>query len=159
MASITRKQLEDLRAKLGATEVEGCERCKCVYVIGAPGLFAYAYRGALVRTWQGPKLTRSEKLTHEAFGLPIIQRAREGYKPPPLGHTPRPDGAMEGCRLLDVLCDNCVGHCTGGSRGSGRGYHPLSTQRATRSLLVVVLPPAAFALLLILCFWASSIVF
>jgi len=34
-------------------------------VIGAPGLFAYAYRGTLVRTWQEPKLTRSEKLTHE----------------------------------------------------------------------------------------------
>jgi hypothetical protein len=65
MAGITRRQLEDLRAKLGAGEVEGCQRCRYVYVIGAPGLFAHAYRGALVRTWQGPKLTRSEKLTHE----------------------------------------------------------------------------------------------
>ena len=35
----------------------------------------------------------------------------------------------------------------------------LSTQRATRSLLVVVLPPAAFALLLILWIFGSSIVF
>jgi hypothetical protein len=65
MAGITRKQLEDLRARLGAGQVEGCERCKYVYVIGMPGLFAYAYRGRKVRTWQGPKLTRSEKLTHE----------------------------------------------------------------------------------------------
>jgi hypothetical protein len=41
----------------------------------------------------------------------------------------------------------------------GRSCHPLSTQRATRSLLVVVLPPAAFALLLILWIFGSSIVF
>src|SRR5215204_2131807 len=49
----------------------------------------------------------------------------------------------------------CVRHRTGGSRGSGRGYHPLSTQRATRSLLVVVLPPVAFAVLLILWIFGS----
>jgi hypothetical protein len=65
MASITRRQLEDLRAKLGAGEVEGCERCKYVYVIGMPGLFAHAYRGALVRTYHGPKIGEAEKLTHE----------------------------------------------------------------------------------------------
>jgi len=79
MAGITRRQLEDLRAKLGAGEVEGCERCKYVYVIGMPGLFAHAYRGALVRTWEGPKLTRSEKLTHDeareyVSGCPVCGR-------------------------------------------------------------------------------------
>ena len=65
MAGITRRQLEDLRAKLGAGQGEGCERCKYVYVIGMPGLSAHAYRGAVVRTWQGPKHGAAEKLTHE----------------------------------------------------------------------------------------------
>jgi hypothetical protein len=46
-----------------------------------------------------------------------------------------------------------------GSLGDRGGAITLSTQRATRSLLVVVLPPAAFALVLILWFLASSIVF
>jgi hypothetical protein len=38
-----------------------------------------------------------------------------------LGHTPKPDGAMERLRLPEVLYDNSVVHRTGGSRGSGRG--------------------------------------
>jgi hypothetical protein len=40
-------------------------------------------------------------------------------------HTPKPDEAMEGLRLPDVLYDNWCGAPHRGSRGLGRGYHPL----------------------------------
>jgi hypothetical protein len=76
-----------------------------------------------------------------------------------LGHTPKPDGAMEGDRLPRGIMRLLVWGTAQGALGDRDGPITLSTQRATRSLLVVVLPPAAFALLLILCFWASSIVF
>jgi hypothetical protein len=41
----------------------------------------------------------------EALTLPIIQ----GYDSSPLGHTPKPDGAMEGFKLLEVLYDVLCG--------------------------------------------------
>jgi hypothetical protein len=51
--------------------------------------------------------------------LPIIHRWYEEDDPPPLSHTPKPGGAMEGCRLLEVLYDNRCGRRTGalGDRG------------------------------------------
>ena len=53
--------------------------------------------------------------------LPIIQR----YDSTPLGHPPKPDGApdgaMEGCRPLEVLYDDCVGTAQGALGESGRG--------------------------------------
>jgi hypothetical protein len=52
--------------------------------------------------------------------LPIIQRYKRD-NPSALGHTPKPDGGMEGFRFLEVLYDCRVGHRTGGSRGSGWG--------------------------------------
>jgi hypothetical protein len=79
MAGITRRQLEELREKLGVAAADGCEECRYVYVIGMPGLFAHAYRGRRVRTLQGMKLGPSEKLTHvEAReyvdGCPVCRR-------------------------------------------------------------------------------------
>ena len=46
-----------------------------------------------------------------------------------------------------------------GALGNRGGAITLSTQRATRSLLVGVLPPAAFALLLILWIFFDSVDF
>jgi hypothetical protein len=41
-----------------------------------------------------------------------------------LGHTPKPDRAMEGLGSQRYYAMVGVEHRTGGSRGSGRGYHP-----------------------------------
>jgi hypothetical protein len=35
------------------------------------------------------------------------------YDPPPLSHTPNPDGATEGFRLPEVLCDSAWGASQG----------------------------------------------
>jgi|SRR5215207_1689697 len=50
--------------------------------------------------------------------LPIIQRDNLS----PLGHTPKPDGAMERFRLLEVLYDNWRGAPQRGFRGLGGAY-------------------------------------
>ena len=52
--------------------------------------------------------------------VPIIQR----YYPSSQSHTPKPDGAMEGFRVLEVLYDCCAVHRTGGSGGIGAGLSP-----------------------------------
>src|SRR5215211_7232678 len=48
---------------------------------------------------------------------------------PPLGYTPKPYSQMYYTTVVRCTAQGALGE-------SGRGYHPLSTQRATRSLLV-----------------------
>jgi hypothetical protein len=43
------------------------------------------------------------------------------YEPSPVGHTPKPDGAIERFRLPEVLYDNWCGALHRGVRGLGRG--------------------------------------
>jgi hypothetical protein len=61
---------------------------------------------------------------------------------------------MEGLYPRSIIRRVVWGTAQGGL-GIWGGAITLSTQRATRSLLVVVLPPAAFALLLILWIFGS----
>jgi hypothetical protein len=81
--------------------------------------------------WLGPVSYCSTYNTKNTEGKTLLRWAT------PQGRT----GATEEFRLPEVLYDDWFGHRTGGSRGSGQGYYPLSTQRATRS-------PRVFAWLL-----------
>jgi hypothetical protein len=65
VASVTKKQIEDLKKAFGASSLGGCPVCRDVYVVGMPGLFASVYRGPQVLTSKGPTRGRSELLPHE----------------------------------------------------------------------------------------------
>ena len=79
------------------------------------------------REGRGPGLRRTRSRRTRSLGKPAPPAPKlcstyntKEYEPSPLGRTPKPDGAMEGFRLPEVLCDNCVGHRTGVS-GVGAG--------------------------------------
>ena len=68
-----------------------------------------------------------------------ISIIRNSEDHPLLCHTPKPGGAIEGLRFLDVLYDNWRGAPRGpaqGALGNQGEAITLSTQRATRSLRV-----------------------
>src|SRR5215217_6154983 len=79
------------------------------------------------REGRGPGLRRTRSRRTRSLGKPAPPAPKlcstyntKEYEPSPLGRTPKPDGAMEGFRLPEVLYDNCVGHRTGVS-GVGAG--------------------------------------
>src|SRR5215203_714414 len=74
---------------------------------------ASAYNGA----GQGANASVAPSPATVAFALPIIQ----GVRCFSAGPQPKARRGYGGICLPEVLCDNCVRHRTGGSRGSGQG--------------------------------------
>jgi hypothetical protein len=63
--SVTRRQVDELRRLLGVSGETDCPRCRHVHIVGMPGLFAAAYRGAHDPMFQGDGWGLAEYLDHE----------------------------------------------------------------------------------------------